>query len=125
MKGDHKQMARKGTRYVPGYAPPDSIRGFEESLDQVRATGSLGDLPLIVVSEAPSDPAAKRFLPVWYPLQDELAHRSLRDRRVIAEGSSHRIHRDRPDVAISAIREVVVCYSPNMPSPPPGFSSSR
>ena len=83
------------------------IAGFNESLDQVRATGSLGDLPLIVISEAPSDAASKRFLSFWYPLQDELAHRSSRGRRVIAEGSSHQVHRDRPDVVSAAIREVV------------------
>ena len=35
--------------------------GFDESLDQARATGSLGDLPLIVVSEAPADAAMKPF----------------------------------------------------------------
>ncbi|HMD72062.1 MAG TPA: alpha/beta hydrolase [Bryobacteraceae bacterium] len=84
------------------------IAGFNESLDQTRAAGSLGDLPLIVVSEAPSDPAMKRFLSLWEPLQDDLAHRSSRGRRVIAEGSSHQVHRDRPDVVIAAIRDVVV-----------------
>jgi pimeloyl-ACP methyl ester carboxylesterase len=81
--------------------------GFDESLDQARATGSLGDLPLIVVSEAPADAAMKPFLAVWYPLQDDLAHRSSRGTRIIAEGSSHQVHRDRPDVVIGAIRDVV------------------
>jgi pimeloyl-ACP methyl ester carboxylesterase len=80
---------------------------FEESLDQVRATGSLGDMPLVVVSQAPSVPAAERFLALWYQLQDDLARRSSRGRRVVAQGSRHDIALDRPDVVIAAIREVV------------------
>jgi hypothetical protein len=83
------------------------LAGFDESLDQARATGSLGDLPLMVVSEAPADAAMKPFLAVWYPLQDDLAHRSSRGTRILAEGSSHQVHRDRPDVVIGAIRDVV------------------
>jgi hypothetical protein len=81
--------------------------GFDESLDQARATGTLGDLPLVVVSEAPTDAGAKPFLAVWYPLQDDLAHRSSRGRRIVAEGSGHPIHLERPDVVIGAIRDVV------------------
>jgi pimeloyl-ACP methyl ester carboxylesterase len=86
------------------------IAGFNDSLDQVRAAGSLGDIPLIVVSQAPSTgdmKASKAFLAVWSSLQEELARLSTRGSRVIAEGSSHQVHRDRPDVVIAAIRDVV------------------
>jgi len=81
--------------------------GFAESLDQVRHTGPLGDMPLIVVSEAPTDPTMQKFLAAWYPLQDELAQRSSRGRRVVAQGAGHQIAQDRPDVVIAAIGEVV------------------
>jgi pimeloyl-ACP methyl ester carboxylesterase len=83
------------------------MAGFDDSLEEVRATGSLGDIPLIVVSRAPSSIDSKRFLAFWKALQDELARLSLRGSRVIAEGSSHGIAQDRPDVVIAAIRDVV------------------
>ncbi|MGD0014172.1 MAG: alpha/beta hydrolase [Bryobacteraceae bacterium] len=80
--------------------------GSETSSDQVRATGSLGDLPLVVVSQGPTNAAQKPFLAVWYTLQDGLAQRSTHGRRIIAEGAGHDIHLDRPGVVISAIRDV-------------------
>lgn len=78
-----------------------------DNFDQVRATGPLGDIPLIVVSQGPSAADAKPFLAAWYPMQDELARLSSRGSRVIAQGSSHMIALDRPDVVIAAIRDVV------------------
>ena len=80
--------------------------GSETSSNQVRATGSLGDLPLVVVSRGPTNAAQKPFLAVWFALQDSLAHRSTHGRRIIAEGAGHDIHLDRPDVVIAAIRDV-------------------
>ena len=82
------------------------MAGFNDSLAEVRATGSLGDIPLIVISEAPSVPGAERFLAFWRPMQDELARLSSRGSRVSTEGSGHMIALDRPDVAIAAIRDV-------------------
>ena len=86
--------------------------GFSQSLAQVGETGSLGDIPLIVVSEAPSGAAAKQFLAVWYSMQDELARRSSHGSRILAPGSSHQIPQDRPDVVIAAIRDVVIQCRP-------------
>jgi pimeloyl-ACP methyl ester carboxylesterase len=83
------------------------MAGSNDSFAQAGATGSLGDMPLIVVSEAPSSAAAKQFLAYWYPMQDELARLSSRGSRVHAQGSGHMIALDRPDVVIAAIRDVV------------------
>jgi pimeloyl-ACP methyl ester carboxylesterase len=83
------------------------MAGFDNTLAELRATGSLGDLPLIVISQAPTSPGAKRFLAFWYPLQDELTRLSSRAARVYAQGSGHMIALDRPGVVIAAIRDVV------------------
>jgi hypothetical protein len=83
------------------------MAGSSESFAQAGATGSLGDLPLIVVSEAPSCPGATWVSAIWYPMQDELALLSSRGARVNAQGSGHVIALDRPDAAIAAIRDVV------------------
>ncbi len=80
--------------------------GFNTDLDQVRATVSLGDMPLVVISQAPLSAAAKPFLAHWYPMQDELARLSSRASHVFAQGSGHMIALDRPDVVTAAIREV-------------------
>jgi pimeloyl-ACP methyl ester carboxylesterase len=87
--------------------PLAEMDGFNDDLDQVRATGSLGDMPLVVVAQAPSSARAKSFLPVWYELQDDLARLSSRGSRVNAQGSGHMIALERPDVVIAAIRDVV------------------
>lgn len=83
------------------------MAGSGESFDQARATGSLGDMPLIVVSQAPSSARAQQFLSFWYPMQEELARLSSRGSHVIAQGSGHMIALDRPDVVLAAIRDVV------------------
>ena len=90
------------------------LKGFAESAVQTAATGSLGDLPLAVLSHDPENPSAD--LPAdlaeptneaWEKMQEELAHLSTRGTQVIAKNSSHYIQLDRPDVVIDAVRVVV------------------
>jgi hypothetical protein len=78
-----------------------------DSFNQARATGPLGNIPLIVLSQAPSSAGAELFLSIWYPLQDDLVRLSSRGAHVYAQGSGHMIALDRPDVVIAAIRDVV------------------
>ncbi|HVX66946.1 MAG TPA: hypothetical protein VHA11_10110, partial [Bryobacteraceae bacterium] len=85
------------------------IESFRESLSQVRATGSLGDMPLVVLAQDPEvrDPQAKAYMDAWRPLQRDMARLSTRGSLVFAKGSGHQIHRDRPDLVIAAVRQVV------------------
>jgi pimeloyl-ACP methyl ester carboxylesterase len=95
-------------------AEEDSV---PESQRQVATTGSLGEMPLIVLSHDPtagqtglsqSDiESRQRFEVPWAQMQEELARLSSRGVRRIAQGSGHQVHRERPDVVITAIREVV------------------
>ena len=78
------------------------------------ATGSLGDLPLAVLSHDPDKPSAdlpadlaKPTNDAWEKMQEELGHLSTRGTQVIAKNSSHYIQIDRPDVVIDAVRNVV------------------
>jgi pimeloyl-ACP methyl ester carboxylesterase len=94
---------------VGWFAETDS---FNESLRQAGATRSLGDMPLVVLSH---DPGAKEpgfeqrksYEAPWAQMQEELAQLSSRGCRRIAPGSGHQIHRERPDLVIAAIRDVV------------------
>jgi len=85
---------------------------FSESLRQVGATRSLGAMPLMVLShdpgtQQPDFEQRRSFEMTWAQMQEELAQLSSRSSRRIAAGSGHQIHRERPDVVIGAIRDVV------------------
>jgi len=90
------------------------LKSFPESAAQTAATGSLGDLPLAVLSHDPEKPSAD--LPAdlaqptntaWEEMQEELGQLSTRGTQVIGKNSSHYIQIDRPDVVIDAVRNIV------------------
>lgn len=90
------------------------FRAFPESAAETAQTGSLGDLPLAVLSHDPDKPSndlppdlAKSMSDAWEKMQEELAHLSARGTQTIAKNSSHYIQIDRPDVVIDAVRSVV------------------
>ena len=90
------------------------LKSFPESATQTAATGSLGDMPLAVLSHDPEKPSAelpadlaKSTNDAWEKMQEELAHLSTRGTQVIAKNSLHYIQIDRPDVVIDAVRGVV------------------
>lgn len=91
------------------FAEEDSM---DESLRQVSTTGSLGNMPLIVLShdpgvEQPGYEQRRSFEAPWEQMQEELARLSSRGIRIIARGSGHYIHRERPDLVIGTIHDVV------------------
>lgn len=90
------------------------LKSFPESAAQAAATGSLGDVPLAVLSHDPDKPSsdlpadlAKPTNEAWEKMQEELAHLSSRGKQTIAKNSSHYIQIDRPEIVIAAIRDVV------------------
>lgn len=93
----------------------DEWANFDEDGDEVRATASLGNMPLAVLSKDPEKPlllgmpsdVASDFNEILEPMQEELAHLSSNSSHVIAKGSTHNIQIDRPDVVIEAVHNVV------------------
>ncbi len=90
------------------------FKSIKESAAQTAATGSLGDMPLAVLSHDPDKPSAelpadlaKPVNDAWEKMQEELAHLSTRGTQTIAKNSSHYIQIDRPEVVIDAVRGVV------------------
>lgn len=90
------------------------LKAFPESAKQAGAAGSLGDLPLAVLSSDPDRPQpdlpedlVKPVNDAWQQMQDELAQLSTRSTHVIAKNSGHYIQLDRPDLVIEAIRQVL------------------
>lgn len=86
---------------------------FPESANEVKTLGSLGDLPLTVISRDPNrssktgDVAVPQREQHWSKLQQSLMGLSSRATHVTAEGSGHSIPVERPDVIVDAIRQLV------------------
>ena len=94
------------------------LEAFSQSGDEVRATGTLGNRPLVVLT-AGQEPdgahlqkgvslaEARAFHQVWVnDLQVRLARLSTRGRQVIVPDSNHGIPVERPDAVAAAIRDV-------------------
>jgi pimeloyl-ACP methyl ester carboxylesterase len=89
---------------------------WRASSDETRATGSLGDSPLIVVTAGQSDEPAgvpplvvRRLRRVWLGMQDELARLSSESVHVIAVYSPHYVMSNlgQPALVLRAVRAVV------------------
>ncbi len=90
------------------------LKAFPASAAQTAATGSLGDMPLAVLSHDPDKPStelppdlAKPTNEAWQKMQEELAHLSSRGTQAVAKNSGHYIQADRPDMVVDAIRNVL------------------
>ena len=88
----------------------------ETTLTQLRATGSLDDLPLVVMTPTgpvwlpglpPGAPIDDDFMNMWMELQKDLVTLSSNSTHILAEKSSHLIPLDEPDLVVQAIRHVV------------------
>ena len=86
-----------------------------ETLEQVRHTGSLGDLPLVVITatgsiwwpDMPGQVNPAKFRKMWLDLQQNLTTLSANSRQVFADQSSHFVQFDQPEIVIDAIRRMV------------------
>lgn len=89
-------------------------KAFPESAAETAKTGSLGDMPLAILShdpdklytEIPPD-IARPVNQLWEKMQEELAHLSTRGTQTIAKNSSHYIQFDNPALVIAAVHSVV------------------
>ena len=93
----------------------DESDGLIETLEQVRHSGSLGDLPLVAVTamgptwwpDMPGQVNPAKFRKMWLDLQQDLTKLSTNSRRVFAGQSSHFIQFDQPDLVVEAIRQLI------------------
>ncbi len=83
--------------------------GFAGAAAEVRKLGTLGELPLIVISRDPQraeDRSSSRAEQHWAELQRDLARLSSNATHVVASGSGHGISLQRPEVVVDAIRKL-------------------
>jgi pimeloyl-ACP methyl ester carboxylesterase len=91
--------------------------GFSAEVRDPYPPASLGDLPLLVVSQGkrPADQElqgytreeADELMRRWDELQQELAELSTVSRRVIASNSGHMVHLEAPELIISEVTALV------------------
>jgi pimeloyl-ACP methyl ester carboxylesterase len=118
--GEPTALTELRKRYVdPDGALPEGLPFGAIQAEAARA-GSLGELPLAVVSRErlqgetlaktrPGIPtaAAEALEDVWAELQGELPGLSARSWHTVADGSGHLVQVDRPDLVVAAVRQVV------------------
>jgi pimeloyl-ACP methyl ester carboxylesterase len=105
---------------------------WQTTMDQARAVGSLGDLPLVVLTAGKvPPPTPEDDEPLWWRLQAQLAALSPRGRQVLLPECDHMIPTCKPDAIVSAIRSMLprVCcaaFRPiDSPSPAPRLQRRR
>jgi len=88
------------------WCQPKSFRSMASHLEhlpqsaaQVEAAGSMGSIPLVVLTA--SKPSPERFA-----AQEAVARLSVRGKHMVTETSGHWIHLDAPGLVVDAIREV-------------------
>jgi pimeloyl-ACP methyl ester carboxylesterase len=89
------------------------LKSISESAAQAAAAGTLGDLPLAVLSRDPDAPQydlpedlVKPASDAWQQMQNELASLSTRSMHIIVKNSGHYIQLDQPEVVVKAVREI-------------------
>jgi len=82
---------------------------------QAQAIGSLGDLPLVMLTAGsefikhtpPGNADAARMQELWGKLQGELMQLSSNVRQILLKRSGHFIQREQPELIVAAIRQMV------------------
>lgn len=80
---------------------------FLKSLEQVRISRRLGDLPLMILSAGRKDHNTDISHEKWIQLHQDLLTLSSRHSHVIVENSGHNIHLERLEKVIEAICKIV------------------
>jgi pimeloyl-ACP methyl ester carboxylesterase len=85
---------------------------FAQTAQQIGAISSYGQLPLTVIGASDPDPrfgeSSAAFRQFWNSESRKLAAKSEKGRFVLAEGSSHHIHLDAPQLVMDAIHEMLL-----------------
>lgn len=83
---------------------------FGRTADRVAEISTFGELPLSVIGATEPEPGFSEYAPAfrqfWNEESQMLSGKSESGKFILAEGSSHHIHLDAPQVAIDAILEM-------------------
>jgi pimeloyl-ACP methyl ester carboxylesterase len=115
LKDIRKELANPGSTQDPSVNYPDSY-------EQMHVTGSLGDMPLIVLTAGQNPPpldlepeVAQLLNDSWLRVQEQQARLSTNSQHIIVEDSGHNIHLDSPQTVVQAIGRVIESRRTGMP----------
>jgi pimeloyl-ACP methyl ester carboxylesterase len=116
----------------PDYEGADigELMDFETAANQAARLTTFGKVPLLILSKDPTrvitgmSPDAVAGLPIWDREQETLKSLSPTSWRVIAHGSGHGIHHDRPDLLVKEISRMF-SYLRGGPAPPFGTTDTE
>jgi pimeloyl-ACP methyl ester carboxylesterase len=109
LDSEHPNQRERLEGHLPSWwAPWPNFQDldWEACTAQVEATGSLGDLPLLVLT-GQGQPFSEQGNRLWFEMQEELAGLSTNSTHTIIEGSGHHINEDQPEAVVDAIRSIV------------------
>ena len=96
--------------YRPDYwaTASSELANIKKSFEGLQSVTSLGNLPLIVLSQGSKDSkmSDERFQK-WASLQLDLTKLSSNRQRIIAENSGHFVQLDQPELVISAVQRLI------------------
>ena len=104
-------------RLEPGSAAYLEEEGVAESNKQVTNAGPFPDVPLTVIAATDHGPFFKEWEPTLMHLQKQLAALSPRATFIVAQGSGHDVHIDRPGIVIDAIKRMAETAKANPADP--------
>ncbi len=95
-------------RLEPGTAAYLEQEGIPESNRQVAKAGPFPNVPLTVIAATDHGPYFKEWESTLMNLQRQLAALSPRSTFIIADGSGHDVHVDRPAIVVDAVRRLAI-----------------
>jgi pimeloyl-ACP methyl ester carboxylesterase len=93
--------------YYSQFTLEGSLDEVEESLEQVRVSKPLGNIPLIVVTGGYQPFHTTESMAAWMKFQGELANLSTRTKHIVVKDAGHAIHIDKPQVIVDVIRDML------------------
>ena len=93
--------------YYNQFTLEGTLNEVEESLEQVRMSTSLGDIPLIVVTGGQQPFHTEQSMAAWMRFQGKLSDLSTNNQHIIVNDAGHLIHLDQPQVVIGIIKNML------------------
>ncbi|WP_459503498.1 alpha/beta fold hydrolase [Bacillus sp. C1] len=93
--------------YFNQFGAEGSFQEVEESLEQVRASELLSNIPLLVMTGTSQPHHTSESMSAWIGFHKELAKLSTKSKHIIVEEAGHAIHVDCPQTVIHAIQDML------------------
>ncbi len=88
-------------------APKRELADGDKTMEQVMRAGPFPKVPLVVLTSGKQFRVGDRFQEVWLETQESLAALSDRATHTVCESCGHYIHKDKPELVVSAVNGII------------------